>query len=168
MSIPMRIYTQQTLAPVIVLSALAAQGSQTDDTTHSSLRRTLTVFPKRIAHIIHQAVVGSALLRGGRWRSHPHLMRVKRTLLRAQELAMPTRSGSCTNDMLRRCIVTSLPDWAIPCSPRMYAAMCSSRCWKGWIAMKIAAGLFCMALPHRLRAHHGHAPSGAPAPFRST
>jgi len=56
MSMPMRIYTQQMLAPVIVLSALAAQGSQTDDTTHSSLRRTLTVFPERIAHIIHQAV----------------------------------------------------------------------------------------------------------------
>ena len=52
----MRIYTPWRSAPVIVQSALAAQGSQTDDTTHSSLRRTLTVFPERIAHIIHQAV----------------------------------------------------------------------------------------------------------------
>jgi RNA polymerase sigma-70 factor (ECF subfamily) len=54
MSMPMRIYTQQTLAPVIVLFAPAAHRLQTDDTTHSSLRRTLAVFPKRIAHIIHQ------------------------------------------------------------------------------------------------------------------
>jgi RNA polymerase sigma-70 factor (ECF subfamily) len=50
----MRIYTQQMLAPVIVLSAVALHGSQTNDTTHSSSRRTLTVFPERIAHIIHQ------------------------------------------------------------------------------------------------------------------
>lgn len=56
------------------------------------------------------------------------------------KLATPMQSACCTNAMRRRSAGTLRRAWVIRRSPKMCAAMSSSRCWKGCIATRIAAG----------------------------